>query len=587
MAVAPDATNITVAQVVAELDTRFAAVARAVEEGEFTLWVGSGISRRAPSLGGLIARAIEFLRAGVGIPQTANAYRTALKEAIELSGHDPAVLEARFGQGFDTWPERCAIVDALWNQYSRVLDIRVPHERSDFILWNAVDIRDAFANPAPPAAQHLCIAVLILEGAVRTVASANWDGFIEAAVERLTAGVPSILQVVVDPNHMRSPPGRATLLKFHGCIVHATDDPDIFRSYLTGSHTQIVEWPDEPRFAAMRNAVITAATNQKALVLGLSIQDMNLQSVFSRAKQVNPWPWPCHPDAPAHVFCEEAITQGQRDVLRVVYGDAYNDNAPAILEGTHLRAWAEQVLIALALRVVTDKLLRLMELGLSDAGRAAMAGELSSALSALRDAVAGAATPDPDEGSRTSFTEVAIAAWSRLVHVFRTGALPAATGTYEAVSAHSPAQIGADHNAVSAGIGRLAIILALLQHGRSAGLWEVAPVNGPDPQAGSLLARSSRRGAPTKPIFAVRSATEAIALQSAGAFANDNAVVIHADDTWHRLFGTDGSGGARRVRGAPGRTGRPSVTHVSLGALLARCDSAAALKAEFTSEMVL
>jgi hypothetical protein len=163
-----------------------------------------------------------------------------------------------------------------------------------------------------------------------------------------------VLQVVVDPAQLRDPPGRAQLLKFHGCIVHATAEPTKYREYLTGSHTQIIEWPEEPRFAAMRNLVVGAATNKKTLVLGLSIQDANLQNVFTKAKAVNPWPWLPAPAAAAHIFCEDEITDGQVDVLRVVYGDAYNENIDNIHSGSHIRAWAEQVLLALVLRIVTD-----------------------------------------------------------------------------------------------------------------------------------------------------------------------------------------------------------------------------------------
>ena len=92
------------------------------------------------------------------------------------------------------------------DKYSRVLDIRIAGTDADFILWEAIDIRQAFEHPAPPAAEHLCIAVLILEGAVQAIASANWDGFIEAAVERLSNGVPGVMQVVVDPNQLRGLP---------------------------------------------------------------------------------------------------------------------------------------------------------------------------------------------------------------------------------------------------------------------------------------------------------------------------------------------------------------------------------------------
>lgn len=585
VALAPNATQISVQAVIAKLETDFAAVTQAVENGEFALWVGSGISRRAPDLGMLIERAIEYLRVRAVDALTANAYLPALREAIELAGLDPAAIAGQFDQPFVDWPERGEIVSSLWNNYSRVLDIRIPGEPSDFILWDAIDIREAFSNPLPPAAQHLCIAILMLEGAVRTVASANWDGFIEAAIHRLSSGLAGVLQVVVDPNQMREPPGRAQLLKFHGCILYATREPATFRQYLTGSRTQITEWPDKPLFAAMCNTVVGVATNQKALVLGLSIQDNNLQSVFSRAKQINPWPWPCAPQAPAHVFCEEAIKQGQRDVLRIVYGDAYNDNAEAIHTGTHMRAWAEQVLIALVLMLLAEKLSRLMALSLEAAGKAPMTAELAVLLTGLRDAVAALAVPDAVEGSRAEICNQGIALWSRLLSVFRTGAIPSAPEAYETLSSSTPNLIGADPNAQAMGLGCLGIALALLQHGIVAGHWQIGTPAGADAIAGALTAKGVRAGADERPVFLVKSATDAIALQSRGAFANDNAIVVHADDTWYRMVESTGS--ARRVRAAPGRTGRVGNTHISLGRLIARCDTVATLQQEFVAEMIL
>ncbi|NKF31859.1 hypothetical protein HER21_36090, partial [Pseudomonas sp. BGM005] len=127
---------------------------------------------------------------------------------------------------------------------------------------------------------------------------------------------------------------------------------------------------NNPAFVSMRNAVTELATNSKSLVLGLSIQDANLQGVFSAAKLVHPWPWPCAPAAPAHIFCEDEIKEGQRDVLKIVYGEAYNNDMDAIELSAHLRAWAEQVLIALVFKLLETKLSVLMALGLSDMGRA-------------------------------------------------------------------------------------------------------------------------------------------------------------------------------------------------------------------------
>ena len=585
MALAPTANEISVRDVLAKFEAEFAPMAQAVENGEFALWVGSGISRQAPRLGNLIERAFDYVRERAIDPATADTYLPALEEALGLAEIDPTDVETQYAEPLGAWPEHDAIIDRLWTSYSRVLDIRVPGTDPDFILWNAIDIRAAFDHPAPPAAEHLCIAVLILEGVVQAIASANWDGFIEAAVERLSDGVTGVMQVVVDPDQLRGPPGRARLLKFHGCIVHAAREPLVFRRFLTGSYTQIMGWPEAAEFAAMRNAVVGLATTQKTLVLGLSIQDNNLQTLFARARAVHAWPWPCAPAAPAHIFCENSIQQGQRDVLRLSYGDAYNSNPAAIHDATLLRAWGEKVLVALVLKLLAAKLARLMELSLVAMGKGVIAGTLQPALQSLRDTISDLAVPGPGVQNRTAFVNEAIALWSRMLSLFRTGALPSSLGAYEALSSSTPSLLAADQNAQSMGLGRLGIALSLLQDGGLAGLWELRQPVSNDLSSGAMTARALRPDGIDRPLFMVKSATEAIALKSKGAFANDNAIVVHADNAWHQMAG--GGVTARRVRAAPGRTGQIGETHVSLGDLLTRCDDAATLRREFVAEIMI
>jgi hypothetical protein len=585
VALAPTANEISVREVLAKFEAEYAPVARAVENGEVALWAGSGISRQAPNLGNLIERAFDYIRERAIDPATTAAFMPALEEALALAEVEPASVRAQYGQPLGAWLEHDAIIDRLWTKYSRVLDIRIAGKDADFVLWEAIDIRQVFQHPEPPAAEHLCIAVLILEGAVHAVASANWDGFIESAIERLSNGVPGVIQVVVDPDQLRGPAGRAKLLKFHGCIVHATREPLIFRRYLTGSYTQIMGWPETAAFAAMRNEIVGLATRQKTLVLGLSIQDNNLQTIFTRAKEVHAWPWPCAPEAPAYVFCEDRIQQGQRDVLRLAYGDAYNDNTDAIHHATLLRAWGEQVLIALVLKLITDKLARLMEVGLDILGKRSIAGSLAPLLKLLRDDIADLAVPTLAVKNRTAFANQAIALWSRMLSLFRSGGLPANSDAYETLSTSTLNLIAADQNAHAMGLGRLGVALSLLQHGREVGHWELRQPASNDVTSGAMTARALRPDGVDRPLFIVKSATDAIALKSDGAFANDNAIVLHADDAWHRMVG--GRASARRVRAAPGRTGYVGVTHVSLGDLLARCEDAATLKQEFIAEMML
>lgn len=528
--------------------------------------------------------AVEYLRLGAVDPVTEAEYMPALDDALQLAGTDRTAVGADIHSPFPTWGACDAIVRALRNNYSRVLDIRVGAEPDDFILWTAIDIRRQFAAPPPPAAAHLCMAVLVLEGAVKTIASGNWDGFIEAAVHRLGGGIPGILQVVVDPNQLRDPPGQATLLKFHGCIIHAEQDEAKYRRFLTGSHTQIAMWPNNPNFTAMRNEVLGVATNRKTMVLGLSIQDMNLQGVFAAATGINRWPWPCAPDAPGHVFCEDQITQGQRDVLRIVYGDDYNGNVAAINAASHMRAWGEQVLVALVLKMIADKLNCLMGLALGATGRGALLAPLTASMDALRDQMADGAVVDAADESRTPAVNKGIALWSRAVAVFRGGQLQHDPAAYEPISPNTIGLLATDQNARASRLGHLAIVLALLEHGRSTAQWSLASPTNDDLSAGIASLQANRAGAPARPVFLVKSASEAIRLQADGAYANDNALVIHSDDTWHLTMASRSS---RSPSSAPGRTGSLAPSHVSVESLLQASGDIDELRASFAAEVLL
>jgi hypothetical protein len=573
------AETISVRDVLHILETQFASTTAAIENGEIALWVGSGISKKALSLGGLIERGIEFLRQKAIDPMTAAAFAPGLERALILARQDSAALRLQFDQPFDSWPEKKAIVKELWNQYSELLDIRIANEADDYILWEAIDIRAAFAHPAPPAAEHLCIAILILEGSVRSIASGNWDGFIEAAVQRLTSGGPGVLQVVVDPDDLREPEAMAKLLKFHGCIVYATRDPGAFRKFLTGSRTQIIDWRNNADFQAMVHAMIALAANQKALVIGLSFQDANLQGLFSDAKHINPWLWPCAPHAPGQVFSGNELSAGQDNVLKVVYGGAYNQHVDDIRGGTFIRSYGEQVLIALVLKVIADKVIRLMELTLDHLHLAHFAVTLGEALLALRNVIADKAVPD-----RTHFVNVGIATWSKIVSVFRSGTAPSSPDCYEYISATNLNTLQGDPNVQAVGLGKLGIALSLLQQGQAENMWVIGPPTGPDITHGALTGRANRVGADDRPIFIVRSAAEAIILMRDGAFSSGQAVVIHGDDGWHTL---SGGTSPRQVSAAPGRTGTVSTTHVSLGMLLAQATDVLGLQQEFAAGVLL
>src|ERR1700749_1354758 len=110
MRVAPvDATTISVLDTLHKLDTDFSAMAAAFENGEFALWVGSGIAKKAPSLGNLVARAVEFLRRRTPEAATNGAFQPALQRVLRLAGVNIAEVNTLLGQPFSEWPQHAQI----------------------------------------------------------------------------------------------------------------------------------------------------------------------------------------------------------------------------------------------------------------------------------------------------------------------------------------------------------------------------------------------------------------------------------------------------------------------------------------------
>lgn len=98
MALATTADEISVREVLDKLEAEFAPVAQAVENGEFALWVGSGISSQAPNLGKLIERAFDYLRESANDPVTAADFTPALEEALTLAEINPVGVRSRYGE---------------------------------------------------------------------------------------------------------------------------------------------------------------------------------------------------------------------------------------------------------------------------------------------------------------------------------------------------------------------------------------------------------------------------------------------------------------------------------------------------------
>ena len=270
MALAPNAATITVRETLGLLDGPFFAFAEGVAENRYALWLGSGISfGRVDGLKTVVPRVIEFLRSQIVAGDPACRFRKALEEALALAQlSDEEKGRVDLARPFSEWPDANAIVDRLVDNYSRLLDIQVDGEPEDYVLWSGVDIIATFADPnIEPDVEHLCIGILILEGVSSDIASANWDGLVEKAVDVLTTGQPAVV-VCVRPEDMREADLRARLYKFHGCAVKASTDEAVFRPYLIGRQSQIHGWVAQN--TVIVNRLIELITEKPTLMMGLS-----------------------------------------------------------------------------------------------------------------------------------------------------------------------------------------------------------------------------------------------------------------------------------------------------------------------------
>lgn len=282
----PAAATITVRETLNVLDGPFSAMAIGVAEGRYVLWLGSGISfGRVDSLRNVIARVMEFLRTRVDSGDPNCRFAKALKEALSLaiSAGEQAALD--LSQPFSSWPLAPTIVDRLVNNYARLLDVEVEGEPSDYLLWEAVDVVGTFGDPSKdPDVEHLCIAVLALEGAATDIASANWDGLVEKSVT-LLAGEHAALSISGRPADLQEPQLRARLIKFHGCAIKAGHDERTYRPFLVARKSQIDGWCERLSNAPFVTRLVDLIATRPTLMLGLSAQDGNIQALFTKAAE--------------------------------------------------------------------------------------------------------------------------------------------------------------------------------------------------------------------------------------------------------------------------------------------------------------
>lgn len=566
----PDASTISVAQTLALLDGPFLAVANGVAESRYAFWLGSGISfERVEGLRRVIPRVLEFLRTQIEPVRDDCRFRTAINDALALatlSADERARVD--FTVAFDDWPDASAITDRLITNYARLLDVHVAGEAEDYLLWHGVNVSATYANPATePDVEHLCLALLALEGVVTELATANWDGLIEKAADELTGGQPCLL-VCVRRENLQEPAQRACLYKFHGCAVLAVQDEASYRPFLIGRASQINGWAAHAEHQALVTKLVSVINSKPTLMMGLSAQDANIQALFAVAQNHSPWAWPGA--RPSIVFSEDRVGADQHGMLQNVYRASITpDNRQQVTDGALIRAYAKPLLLALVLHVLCAKLCKLVEIApsaLSGAGR----GELCAGIVQLRNLLADAAN-----GDRLGFVRAFVEGSSRLISLYRDGSAGSAPRVYHPLTDVPLHRIHGNAAIPASGLRELAAAIGILGMGVRDGHWALGGTDLDDPSSG-VLAVESALGA-SNVLFAANSHV-ALKLQHSG-HVSAGAVLLHGAEIAAVM--------SRSPRAAPGRTGKLAAREVSVADLLMEAADSGDLMQRFREAVVL
>jgi hypothetical protein len=493
------AANISVRETLDLLDGPFKVVAEAVAKGRFALWLGSGISReRVDDLRVIVRRVLDYVSAEARNEDGDGPYKRALNKALNYA------LTAEEKQHVDMtaepvqWPNVGTVVERLIGKYAQLLDLRIQGKTADHLVWEVVDVRGTYASDhLEPDCEHLAIAVLALEGVFPKIATANWDGLIEKAVASITNDSREFLTVFVRADDMRCASGRSSMHKFHGCAVRAKADEGRYREYVVGRQQQITDWPNDPKFALMKNLLEGISASLHTLMVGLSAQDSNIQNIFSVGRVLLKWPWPSNP--PAYVFAEEELGADQGTMLKSVYKDDYDANQIAIENGAKIPAYGKSLLLALVLSVLWQKCSTLVGLASAPNLSRAERDKIVAGAIGVRNDIASKAE-NTSAGKRV-FMHSLIAGLTRNLAIFR-GDMDAATKKiYGTVGAVPVGQIANDPNLQMSGMPELAAFVGIIGLGQNGDGWAITqPVGGVE--QGSVVVLSPASTIPRK-VFVV------------------------------------------------------------------------------------
>ncbi|MEV8519435.1 SIR2 family protein [Dyella marensis] len=563
----PSAASISIKETLALLDNEFKGLSEGIGRAQYAFWLGSGISRdRVIGLDGVLAKLLEFLR----IHTTAAAdckYRVALEKIIAMaapSADERARID--FSQPVATWPDLSIILKRLWNQYSAVLSTDIPGENLDYLLWVGLDFPHTF-SAQPADAEHLAIGMLALEGVVTELATANWDGLLEAAMKELGHN-ETFYQITVTGEELRNPASATVLYKFHGCALRAITNEAEYRPLLIARTAQITGWTSNETFKIVRDQLSALLQRSRTLMIGMSAQDEDIKHLFASVNAQKGWKWTDQPTP--IVFSADELGDDQKNVLIGAYGEPdYEGHRVEICEAARLRAYAKPLLLGLLLHVLAAKLKILasdaMDGHLDQTARDAIEGGIKT----LRDRIADAGNSD-----RLGLVRAIAAGLARARHQLQNGVSDPGIPSYFPLDGDPTHRMKDKLALKSSGQREAAVALGLIGLEEQDANW-VCSVDDPvDARTGAL--RLTSPNASARVIFAANDDT-VTSLLDVGAFdeSDDDAVVICSGRVSERQ---------QRSPSASMRSGALGPRYVAFGSMLSGVSDLDELRAQFRGE---
>ncbi len=569
------ASDISVRDTLKLLDGPFEPFAAGVSNGLYAFWLGSGISfGRAPSLRTLVGKVVEFVRSHSDPADPNCKFACTLREILNLAtASEDERARSKFDEPFASWPDQDAIAWRLVNNYSTLLGLTVDGEDMDYLLWNVIDVGATFADLAmTPDVEHLCLAVLSLEGTAPEMLSANWDPLVERAVDTLTDGNTALRPTVVArPADLQLLRNKTRLIKFHGCAVKAQGDPGQYRQWLVASNDQVAAFCTQANNQGLVTALTHIVGSKRTLMLGLSAQDTNIQGIFNKA--ANELTWQLGDPPPSYVFSEQELGLNQRSLLKNVYRDQITPaNLTSVYESARIQAFAKPLLTALLLDVWSRKLQTLILLApgpLPPAERQ----HLCNGIAALRNHLADAALPNLD------FIDALLDRFGRACKLLRDGQIEHPNVRFEPITNDVVAALAGNPALGALGLREAAVALGLVGMGLSRNDWEVE-AESLERESGVLAVTGKGATAARTKVFLTATASGAALLRSEGHLVEAEIPVLIQSQKLSVPM-------TRSPRGASGRTGLPKAREVSVSTLLQTYATADELFEAFRQELAL